>query len=107
VIYLECPECDGVLKIKKIPYRYRNQIYLGDFKAEVCKKCGSIYFVEDSFKEIVIIAKLQGIWGRESLIPQRIEISTSGRNISMIKPREFFSKIPSKIYINEMSESVD
>jgi hypothetical protein len=108
VIYLECPECSGIITTKKISYWYRNQIYLGKFKAEICKKCGSIYFTEESFKEIEFRAKQLKIWGREFLNLEDKRITITEKNTNIINAREFLGKIPSfHSYINDMSVSVE
>jgi len=63
---LECPECGGKVITEIVPYFYRNRVFLGEFEAEVCIKCGARYFKETSFVEIEKRAKVLRIWGREA-----------------------------------------
>ena len=89
-----CSSCDGEITIKKVPYSYHNQTYFGDFEAEVCQKCGKIYFTEESFKEIEQIAKKRGLWGlwsRNMLNPViRITESISDRRIPIVNAGVIF-----------------
>lgn len=106
MINLECPECDGNLRIKKIPYLFHNQINLGEFEAEVCNKCGSTYFTEESFKEIQLRAKILGLWGREALQVEIPKITTSARRMPKTELSEIFTKLPYYEYKKDLSVSV-
>ena len=64
---MKCPECGSEIVIEKIPYMYQSQIFLGDFEAERCFKCGTDYFTEDSYNEIEKVAKTMKIWGLKRL----------------------------------------
>jgi len=69
------PECEGETEIRKIPYYYKKATYLGEFEAEVCKKCNSRYFTEKGFSEIRRVATRMRIWG-ERAISEIFEEST-------------------------------
>jgi len=72
---MKCPECGSEIVIEKITYMYLNQIYLGDFEAERCFKCGTDYFTEDSYNKIENVAKTMKIWGLKRL-PDAVNITT-------------------------------
>jgi len=103
---LKCPECNGMISIKKMPYRYRNQIDIGEFEAEVCEKCGTVYFTQESFKEIEFRAKQLRIWGREALTVERRTNITNVKNMPIVDYKTIFGKISFKSYIDDMSSSV-
>lgn len=90
----KCSSCDGEITIKKVPYSYHNQTYFGDFEAEICQKCGKVYFTEDSFKAIEQIAKNRGLWGlwsRNMLNPViKITESISNERIHIVNAGEIF-----------------
>ena len=76
---MKCPECGNDIIIEKIPYMFNNQIYLGDFEAERCFKCGTYYFTEDSYGRIEKAAKTMKIWGVKRL-PDSVNITTDKVN---------------------------
>jgi len=88
---MECPRCDGEMIIKKIPYNYKDRTYLGDFKAEVCTKCGVEYFKQKSFRKIERQAKQFKIWG--NAIP-KIELTAVSRDFGDENWIEFKSLFP-------------
>jgi len=85
-----CPECGGEVIIAEVPYYYRKHIYLGEFEAEICKKCGATYFKEKSFIEIERRAKILRIWGRK-IIPteEKLTIAVES-NIPTVDVRQIF-----------------
>ena len=106
MINLECPECCGKIKIKKVTYLYRNQINLGEFEAEVCEKCKATYFTEKSFKEIQVRAKLLGLWGREIMPSEKRKVTISARRMPIIDADVIFRKNPYHPFKSDMSVSV-
>ena len=76
---MKCPECGSEIMNEKIPYMYHDQMYLGDFEAERCFKCGTDYFTEDSYREIEIVARKMKIWGLRRL-PDIENITTAKVN---------------------------
>jgi len=60
---MKCPVCEkGILKRKKIREEMFG-VYLGEFPADVCTKCGESFTDEETTKEIERMAKKTGIWG--------------------------------------------
>lgn len=80
---MECPICEGKLVLKKVPYKYHD-IELGRYEAEVCIKCGEVFFTEESSDGIDKKAKELGIWGVE----KRSKISYSGNSLIVRIPSE-------------------
>ena len=78
-----CPICDGELTVTMSRYKYYD-IDLGEFNAEVCQRCGEVFFTEESSDEIDRIAKIKGIWGLE----RRSKISYSGNSIIVRIPKD-------------------
>jgi YgiT-type zinc finger domain-containing protein len=107
----ECPICNGPVLIKKVPYSYHNQIYFGDFEAEVCQQCNTVFFTEDSFQKIEQIAKDRGLWGlwsRNMLNPvEKITESISCDKIHIVNAGQIFYHAFSEIkkIINTVSVS--
>ncbi len=60
---MQCPNCtEGRIIRRKVPYYYHN-LYFGDFSADVCPKCGEIYFTEEASDAIDARAMELGVWG--------------------------------------------
>lgn len=60
---MKCPICEkGMLKKSKIK-EYMFGVYLGEFQAEICSKCGESFTDSDTTKKIEEIAKRKGVWG--------------------------------------------
>jgi hypothetical protein len=61
----KCWECGGrIVKRKKDFSLYG--INIGEFDAEVCKKCGEVVFSEEASDQIDKAAKEAGLWGLEA-----------------------------------------
>lgn len=54
-----CEECGGEIIQKKVSYSVYD-IKVGDFEAEVCKKCGEVCFSEEESKKITSKTKEMG-----------------------------------------------
>ena len=80
----KCYLCEkGVLKTKKVPYLlYGTPI--GDFKAEVCTKCGEVFFDEETSREITTATKEKGLWGLGS----RTKIGQAGSTLDIRFPKK-------------------
>lgn len=61
---IKCEECGGDIVQKKVPYSVYD-IKVGDFEAEVCKKCGEVCFSEEESRKITNKTKEMGLWGLE------------------------------------------
>ena len=83
--------CGGEVRVSKIPYFYQNRTYLGDFDAEICEKCNSTFFTEESFYEIQRIAKLRNLWGERPIQSpfSSLTVRIRGRS-GIVKPRTLF-----------------
>lgn len=75
----KCYECNGTLEIKNRPYRLKG-ILVGKFPAEVCNKCGEVYYTEDISRKMTKAAKEKGLWGIESVT----KVSKIGDSLGVI-----------------------
>lgn len=93
---MSCPVCNGKLKKSKAPYKYYD-INFGKFDADVCQKCGEVFFTEEASDEIDRIAKKKGLWGLE----RKSKISYSGNSLIVRIPQEIakFMKLKNGIEI--------
>ena len=80
---MKCPNCNGKLHEEKATYFY-GETKLGDFDAEVCQKCGEIFFTEGASDVIDKKAKELGVWG----IGQEGKIGYSGNSIIVRVPKK-------------------
>ncbi len=80
---MSCPLCDGKMKTTKAEYSYYDML-LGKFDAEVCQKCGEVFFTEEASDQIDSIAKERGHWGLE----RKSKISYSGNSLIVRIPKE-------------------
>lgn len=91
---MKCPECDEEVVIEKIPYRYKDQIYLGEFEAERCLKCGTEYFTEEAYNKIEKVAKTMMIWGVNRLPDFQVETTVKvTKNIPTIDLMTLYGNI--------------
>ena len=73
----KCYICEnGNLTKKKIDYMLYG-ISLGKFDAEVCDKCGEVFFDENTSKKMTEVAKKRGLWG----LPSKTKIGQSGTTL--------------------------
>ena len=101
-----CPDCNGELINKKIPYFFHDIIYLGDFEAEICERCNSIYFTEESSKQIELRAKLIGIWGSEAIPPKKPLITNSSGRIPITNASTIYGEKQIFPYQTDISVTV-
>ncbi len=62
---MRCPICDkdkGILKQGRIREELFG-VYLGEFAADVCSKCGESFTDAETTRKIEDAAKSKGIWG--------------------------------------------
>lgn len=80
----KCPICEkGVLKKQKIK-EYMYGIYLGEFPAEVCTKCGDSFTDSETTKKIEDAAKKKGIWG----LGATTKITKTGNSLAVRIPKK-------------------
>jgi YgiT-type zinc finger domain-containing protein len=80
---MECPMCDGKLKKGRSRFSYHD-IEFGEYDADICAKCGEVFFTEEASDEIDRKAKELGLWGLEA----RSKVSYSGNSLMVRIPRE-------------------
>ena len=80
----KCYICQkGDLKKKKVDYYLLGE-KLGKFEAEVCNKCGEMFFDEKVDKEITQAAKEKGLWG----IMTKTKIGQAGSTLDIRLPKK-------------------
>ena len=81
---MRCPICEkGVLKKGKIKESMFG-VYLGEFPAEICTKCGESFTDSKTMREIEEIAKRKGIWG----LAKRTKITRTGNSLAVRIPKD-------------------
>jgi Antidote-toxin recognition MazE, bacterial antitoxin len=78
-----CPICGGRLRQAMREYVYEG-IGLGEHEAEVCERCGEVFFTEEASDAIDRLAKEKGVWGLEA----RSKVSYSGNSLIVRIPKE-------------------
>lgn len=80
----KCYICEkGFLTKKKINYElYGTEI--GRFDAEVCNKCGEVFFDEYTSKKMTEIAKKRGLWGLQA----KTKIGQAGTTLDIRLPKK-------------------
>lgn len=80
----KCPICEeGNLKKSKIK-EYMFGIYLGEFPANICSKCGESFTDSNVTRKIEEIAKQKGIWGLSSIT----KITKTGNSLAVRIPKK-------------------
>lgn len=79
---MKCPICSGKIERKKMPYSI-GSISLGNFDADVCTRCGEVFFTEEASDAIDAKAKSLGLWGLE----KKSRISYSGNSMIIRIPK--------------------
>ncbi|OYT40813.1 hypothetical protein B6U80_02365 [Candidatus Pacearchaeota archaeon ex4484_26] len=81
---MKCPICGkGILKKGKVKEEMFG-IYLGEFPAEVCNKCGESFTDEETTKKIEQAAKKKGIWG----LGVKTKITRTGNSLAVRIPKK-------------------
>jgi len=82
--FLGCPVCDkGILKKGKIKEDMFG-VYLGEFPAEICSKCGESFTDSETTKKIEETAKKKGIWN----LGRKTKITRTGNSLAVRIPKE-------------------
>ena len=80
----KCPICEkGELKKDKIEESMFG-VYLGEFPAEMCTKCGESFTDADTTKKIEEAAKKKGIWG----LSAKTKITRTGNSLAVRIPKK-------------------
>ena len=81
---MRCPICErGILKKGKIKETMFG-VYLGEFPAEICDKCGESFTDEKTTRAIEEAAKKKGIWG----LGKKTKITKTGNSLAVRIPKE-------------------
>jgi YgiT-type zinc finger domain-containing protein len=78
-----CPICRGRLVRKKETYWF-GSMNLGEFEADVCGKCGEVFYTEEASDQIDQMVKKAGVWG----IGRKVVIGQSGNALIVRIPKE-------------------
>ena len=79
----KCYICEKGNLIKKgVDYNLYG-VSIGKFNAEVCNKCGEIFFDEDTSKRMTEIAKKKGLWGLQT----KTKIGQAGTTLDVRLPK--------------------
>jgi len=80
---MKCPICEkGVLKKGKIKEEMFG-VYLGEFPADICSKCGESFTDQETTRKIQEIAKEKGIWG----LGKKTKITKTGNSLAVRIPK--------------------
>ncbi len=83
----KCYECgEGELENKKIDYLLYG-VKLGKFDAEVCTRCGGVFFTENTSEKMTKIAKEKGLWG----LATKTKVGQSGTTLDIRLPKSIIN----------------
>ena len=81
---MNCPVCGkGILKKGKIKENMFG-VYLGEFNAEICNKCGDSFTDSETTLKIEQAAKEKGIWGLGAVT----KITKTGNSLAVRIPKK-------------------
>ena len=80
----KCYLCgNGSLTKKEVEYKLYG-VGIGKFNAEVCGKCGEVFFDEQTSKKMTEIAKKKGLWGLQA----KTKIGQAGTTLDIMLPKK-------------------
>lgn len=74
-----CYECEKGRLIKKNVEYIQYGIVIGKYPAEVCEKCGEVFFSSEAVEKIEQELKRKGLWG----LGAKAHIGTSGNSLDL------------------------
>ena len=80
---MRCVMCGGNAISKNVEYKEFG-VVLGNFKANVCKKCGETYFDEETAEKIQQKSKQMGLFG----LSKKAIVAEVGNSIAIRIPKE-------------------
>ena len=81
---MKCPTCEkGILKKGKNKETMFG-VYLGEFPAEICRKCSESFTDEKTTRAIEEAAKKKGIWG----LGKKTKITKTGNSLAVRIPKD-------------------
>ena len=79
----KCYLCEnGILTKKRVEYKLYG-VDIGKFNAEVCEKCGEVFFDEETSKKMTETAKKKGLWGLQT----KTKIGQAGTTLDIRLPK--------------------
>lgn len=80
---MKCVICNGETSKKNVEHK-ESGVFLGNFSAYVCKKCGEIYFDEKTAEKIQHKSKQMGLFG----LAKKAKVAEIGNSIAIRIPKE-------------------
>ena len=80
---MKCYLCGKGKLVKKEVVRKLYGKAIGKFRAEVCQKCGEVFYDEETSKKITQKTKQMGLWGLET--KTKIGVSGSALDVRLSK----------------------
>ena len=80
---MKCIICKGTTSKKTVDYKEFG-ISLGNFRADVCNKCGEIFFDEKTADQIQQKSKQMGLFG----LAKKAKVAEIGNSIAIRIPKE-------------------
>jgi len=81
---VKCPICEkGILRKEKTK-KTMFGVYLGEFPAEICNKCGESFTDSKTTQKIEDAAKKKGIWG----LGAQTKITKTGNSLAVRIPKK-------------------
>jgi len=80
---MKCIMCTGNTLKKQVEYK-EFDVSLGEFKADVCEKCGETYFDEATAEKIQQKSKELGLFG----LAKKAKVAEVGNSIAIRIPKE-------------------
>lgn len=75
----QCYECEkGKLVHKDVEYK-QYDVVIGKYPAEVCTKCGEVFFDSDTVGKIELELKKRNLWG----LGTKAQVGTSGNSLDI------------------------
>ena len=81
---MKCPVCNTGLLKKGVITEYMFGVYLGEFPADICSKCGESFTYSDAARRIEEAAKKKGIWGLSAFT----KITKTGNSLAVRIPKK-------------------
>ena len=81
---MKCVICNSQLEEKKVDYEELG-VYLGKFKALICRKCGETYFDSVTADKIQSKSKELGLFG---LASRKTKVAKIGNSLAIRIPKE-------------------
>ena len=79
---MKCVICGGNALTKTTEYREYG-VLLGNFKAQICKKCGEIFFDEETAEKIQSKSKELGLFG----LAKKAKVAEVGNSVAIRIPK--------------------